>query len=204
MFQTNKNQKNMKYYLSLYLLFTLGVIQAQSINTSIGFAGFGSPIDGYYFSFDYDLKLNKTFSIAPTFTFVSNMKHKKGDYIYISETNTLKYNDLTTNWVRQAGLAEMYLYLHPLNIFKKINSEKNEMKVGMGFGISAHTHIFFNKHENEQIRVGSTYGIFPSYSARIVYNYHIKNYFFGMTLGVTDLIAYGPSLIGINFGAKLK
>ncbi len=194
----------MKYYLSIYLLFMMATTKAQSINTSIGFAGFGSPIDGYYLSFDYDIKLNKTFSIAPTFTFVSNMKNKKGSFTYLSDSNTLKYNDLTTNWVHQAGIAELYFYLHPFNIFKKINSEKNELKMGMGFGMSAYTKVFFNKHNSEDIRAGSTYGIIPSYSLKLIYNYHIKNYFFGMTLGVTDQMADGPSLIGINLGAKFK
>ena len=196
-------KKFIKFFFLLYLFFIATDIKAQSISTSLGFAGFGSPIDGYYFSFDYDIKLNKTFSIAPTFSFISNMKFAKGHYAYISETNILRYNNLKVNTARQAGLAELYVYLHPLQFFKKINLDKNELKIGFGFGISAHTFIVFHKDNNGNIALGSTYGIFPSYSSKLIYNYHLKNYFFGITLGVTDLMAYGTSLIGINLGAKL-
>ena len=192
----------MKYSFLLYLFFITTITKAQSINTSLGIAGFGSPIDGYYFSFDYEKKLTKIISIAPTFSFISNTKFKNGNFLYKSENDLIKYDNLKVNSARQAGLAELFLYIHPLSIFKNVNLKKNDLKIGFGYGISSHTFTFFRKDKDGNITMGSTYGIFASYSSRLSYNYHFNNYFCGFTLGVTDLKAYGTSLIGINLGAK--
>jgi len=194
----------MKYSFLLFLLFTTTITHAQSINTSLGIAGFGSPFDGYYFSFDYEKKLSKIISIAPTFSFISNTKFKNGDFLYKSESNLIKYDNLKNNFARQAGLAELFLYVHPLSIFKKVNLEKNDIKIGFGYGISSHTFIFFRKDKDGNITMGSTYGIFASYSSRLSYNYYFNNYFCGFTLGLTDLKAYGTSLIGVNLGVRFK
>ncbi len=192
----------MKYLFLLNLFFITTFANAQSINTSMGFAGFSSPIDGYYFSFDYEQKINNIISIAPTFSFISNMKFKNGTFTYKSENNLIKYKNLKVNAARQAGLAELFLYLHPLLIFKKNNFKKNDLKIGFGYGISSHTFVTFRKDKNGNITLGSIYGIFSSYSSRLIYNYHFKNYFCGFTLGIADLKAYGTSLIGVNLGAK--
>jgi len=172
---------------------------AQSLNSSLGFAGFGDPVDGYYFSFDISFPISKSFEVAPTFTFASNTDFDHGKFFYRTIDGLLKEEDLENNRGRQVGTAEMFIYFKPLMLFHK----DIDFKIGSGFGVSNHTYSFYVVDEEGNITLGSEYGLNYSFSLRIIYNYHIKNYYFGVVVGASDLISYGNSLIGMQFGISL-
>ncbi|MBN2638334.1 MAG: hypothetical protein JXR65_04535 [Bacteroidales bacterium] len=107
----------MKKQLLLLFLFFPSVFYAQnlSVNASVGFAGYGNPVDGYYFSFNVGMPIIKGIEVSPNFTFVSNLKNKPIEYYwnsmqgeqYIVNTDKAHGNDM-------AGLFELYLIVKPL------------------------------------------------------------------------------------------
>jgi len=199
----------MKNKLFLLLLFIPNVFYAQdiSISTSVGFAGYGNPVDGYYFSFDVGVPIIKGIEVSPNFSFVSNLKNKRIKYYwnsidgeqYIENSEKKAYsNDM-------AGLFELDLIIKPLAYFKNKKISSIDFGMGVGYGFSVYSNNYYNYRyinaTNKFIGVISENGVRQSMSVRLYYNYHIKKYYIGISAGAHDFIeGEGVSTIGLQFG----
>jgi len=181
------------------ILFIPLMINAQSINSSIGIAGFNNPINGYYFSFDIAFPISKSIEIAPTFSYYSNITFKSGEFYYRSVDQLLRQKEINDNSGEQVGTAELFIYFKPLVLFHK----KTDLKLGAGFGIGNHTKSFYRTDTNDNITAGSEYGLNTSYAARVIYNYHIHNYYFGIVMGIDAYMSGSNSLMGLQFGISM-
>jgi len=192
----------MKKFILLFLLAMNSVTFAQEIRTSVGFAGYGNPFDGLYFSFDYGIPVYNGIEIAPTFTFNTNMKYSRIQYYandYDNENYIIDKNHNSGG--RISGLFELYLLINPI---KLINSKtKQDLYLGVGYGYSFYTHNYYNYYNNQFIGVRNDSGIRNSLSTRIFYNYHFKKMFVGINFGAVDLLDDGNSILGIQIGKKL-
>ncbi len=190
----------------LILLLTLAInslIFAQEIRTSIGFAGYGNPFDGLYFSFDYGIPVYNGIEIAPTFTFNTNMKYSRIKYYRNDYDNENYIIDKKLNsGGKISGLFELYLLINPIKLIH--NNSKQDLYLGVGYGYSFYNHNYYNFDENNKfIGVLNDSGIRNSLSTRIFYNYHIKKLFVGINFGLVDLLDEGNSILGVQFGTKL-
>jgi hypothetical protein len=71
----------MKKILFILLLVSQLGFSQNTIRFSSGFAGYGNPFDGYYFSSDIGFDIIKGIQIAPTFTFeTSSLKKRQITY----------------------------------------------------------------------------------------------------------------------------
>jgi len=201
----------MKKILIILFAFTLQTTIAQdiSIRTSAGFAGYGTPFDGVYFSFDVGFPIIDGVEIAPTFTFASNFENHKVKY-YWNDINPKQYiiNDNKNSGGKLSGLFELYLVLNPFKLFPKKQISKTDFGMGFGYGLSYYSHNYYNYNSpngnHDFVGIMSETGIRKSASVKLFYNYHFKKYFIGINLGAIDLIhGEGQSLLGLQFGARL-
>ncbi|MBE0651884.1 MAG: hypothetical protein IH595_13730 [Bacteroidales bacterium] len=198
----------MKNKLLLLLLFIPNVFYAQdvSIGTSVGFAGYGSPVDGYYFSFNVGVPIIKGIEVSPNFTFVSNLKNKPIEYYwnsidgeqYIINTEKAHGNDM-------AGLIELDLIVKPFAYFRNKKISSIDFGMGAGYGFSVYSDNYYNYRDinatSQFVGTISKNGVRSSASVRLYYNYHFKKYYVGITAGMHDFIeGEGVSTIGLQFG----
>lgn len=197
-----------KKLLLLLLLFIPGMFYAQniSISTSVGFAGYGSPVDGYYFSSNVGIPVIKGIEISPNFTFVSDLKNKPIKYYWNSiDEEQYIVNSEKSHGSKMAGLFELELIVKPFAYFMNKKLSSIDFGMGVGYGFSIYSNNYYNYRDinstNTFIGVISENGIRQSMSVRLYYNYHFKKYYVGIIAGVHDFIeGEGVSTIGLQFG----
>ena len=197
------------YYLLVLLLVSTSLLKAQnlSIRTSTGFAGFGTPVDGYYFSFDVGIPVFKGVEIAPTFAFLSKTKHKEFKMAwYQDDFQTDRYNyDLGESiaWA-MGGTMKLYLILNPFKWLPNQKWNKVDFGIGPGYGLTMYSTNYFLFDADKELRVAiSNSGIKPTLSQfKVFYNYHFKKCFVGVLFGV-DEIWEEVTMMGLQFGIKV-
>ncbi len=193
----------------LLLMSQLGYTQDLSIRTSAGFAGYGSPVDGIYFSFDIGVPIIKGVQIAPSFTFTSNLDYNRIKYFW-NDIHPQQYiiNKDKDSGGKLAGIFELQLVVNPFKYFKNKNVSKIDFGIGAGYGLSFYAHNYYNysspNGNNDFVGVINNSGIRKSASVRMFYNYHFKKFFMGINLGVVDFIeGEGASILGLQFGVNI-
>ena len=188
--------------LALLLTLTTNLFsQEVKITTDYGFAGYGNPVDGYAFSFDVGIPLFKSVEIDPSFSFYSNVKNGEIDYFW-------NKNELSTTIDEKVSgkmAADMLLYIN-VNPFVWFNNSKLnnvDFGIGVGYGLKVFSNYHY-EYENKVTSIITKAGIASSLSAKLYYNYHIKNYFIGAMIGVKELNDEGVSIISFRFGIKLN
>ena len=176
-----------------------------TLSTYAGAAGFGSPIDGYFFSFDIEIPVVKGIGIAPTFTNCSNIKHREVFYNWIInegiETSIEPNEKISGNIL---STYELYILLHPLKLIYNSSKKSNkDFGLGIGYGIKSFEHHVFSFIDDEISGVQEEFGIRHNLSTKIYYNQHYKKYFIGIVLGIIDLSSDANSIIGFQFGANI-
>ena len=178
-----------------------------TIRLSTGFAGYGNPFDGFYFSSDIGFKIFKGVQIAPTFTFeTSSLKNQQIKY-YSNEIDGEEYiiNKNKNSGEKSAGLIELYLLINPFKYSKNKKINSIDFGIGAGYGYSIYSDNYYNYSNQSGDFVGITHksGVRNSYSFKIFYNYHIKTYALGVIFAATDLYDEGTSILGIQLSKTL-
>jgi len=199
--------------LLLLIIFIAQFTNAQdvTIRTNVGFAGYGNPFDGYYFSFDVGIPIVKGVSVAPTFTFATNYDYKRIDYSKsfpgLTSPSEETINSTNNRGGKMSGLFEVYCLINPLQFLKNRKFSRHEFAIGAGYGMSVYNHNYyqFDVIDNTNtISVLNKSGIRSSFSVKAFYNYYFRHYFVGINIGAIDFInGEGVSLLGIQFGIKL-
>jgi hypothetical protein len=201
-------------YLFLFISIITSIItysQDISINTSAGFAVYGNPFDGYYFSSNISFPIIKGVDISPSFMFMSNNTNYNKVTYYWNTIHEEQYiiNDEKSNGSDSSGLFELFLIIKPLKYIKNDKISKIDFGIGTGYGISIYSEIHYNYNDlypnDGLVGVISKNGIRQSMSIKSYYNYHIKKYHLGISIGLHDFIdsGEGASTVGIQFGIKL-
>ena len=193
-------------FFIMLLVSQLGFSQ-NTIRLNTGFAGYGTPIDGYYFSSDIGFEILKGIQIAPTFTFeTSSLKNQQIKY-YKNKIDGEEYiiNKNKNSGEKSAGLIEQYLLINPFKYFKNKKINSIDFGIGAGYGYSIYSDNYYNYSNQSGDFVGIIHksGVRNSYSFKIFYNYHIKTYALGVIFGVTDLYDEGTSILGIQLSKTL-
>jgi len=197
----------MKKILFILLFASQLSFSQNSIRLSSGFAGYGNPFDGYYFSSDIGFNILKGVQIAPTFTFVTSSLKKQQIEYYKNDISGKEYivNKNKYSGSKSAGLIEMYLLINPFKYLKNKKMNSVDFGIGAGYGMSIYSDNYYNYNEQSGNFVGIIHknGIRNSYSFKVFYNYHIKTYALGIVFGATDLYDEGVSILGIQLSKKL-
>jgi len=201
-----------KFFKIITLIFFIvsnQTIKAQDslyVRVNTGFAGYFTPVDGYYFSFDLGIPVVKGIEIAPTFTFETNQNFKEIDFYLNNWENTQDIeNEKKINSGQISGLVELYVFVKPLTYIKNKKITQTDFGIGVGYGFTFYSknNYFFEENGN-LISVKNQSGRGKSFSAKTYYNYHIKNYFIGLVFGINSFYFDDPiSTFGLQFGVKL-
>lgn len=203
----------MKNILLFILIVTsvLSYSQDISITTSAGFAGYGDPFEGYYFSSDISFPILKGVAVAPSFIFMSNNKNFNKVTYYWNTIHDEQYiiNDKKSNGNKSSSLFELFLIIKPLKYIKNDKISEIDFSIGAGYGLSIYSEIYYNYNDlypdDGLVGIISKNGIRQSMSLKSDYNYHIKKCYLGISFGLHDFIdgGEGATTVGIQFGIKL-
>jgi len=195
-------------FLILFLFITLGkVLIAQNsicIRTSAGAAGFGNPLDGYYFSFDIGIPIIKGLELAPTFTNCSNISHRDVSYYWTYNEGvetTIKPDDYLSGNI--LSTYELYLIANPFKWIRNPKLNKVDIGLGIGYGLKAYKHYVYSFIGKDISGIQENFGTRQNFSAKFFYNHHYKKFFLGFIVGIVDLSQDANSIIGLQFGVKI-
>jgi len=195
-----------RIFFILFLVSQLSFSQS-TIRLSTGFAGYGNPFDGYYFSSDLGFDVLKGIQIAPTFTFETYSLKKQQIYYYKNDIDGKEYiiNKHKNSAEKTAGLIEMYVLINPFKYFKNKKTNAIDFGIGAGYGLSAYSDNYYNYDNASGNFVGIIHksGVRNSLSFKVFYNYHFKRYALGIIFGATDLLDEGVSIFGIQLSKVL-
>ncbi len=197
----------MKKIFFITLLISQLTFSQNTIRLNTGFAGYGNPFDGYYFSTDIGFEILNGIQIAPTFTFeTSSLKKQQIEY-YKNDIDGKEYfiNKNRNNGEKSAGLIEIYLLVNPFKYFKNKKINSIDFGIGAGYGYSIYSDNYYNYSNPSGDFIGIIHksGVRNSYSFKIFYNYHIKSYALGVIFGATDLHDDGVSIFGFQLSKML-
>lgn len=203
----------MKYFILFIVLISSNLTYSQdtSLTTGAGFAGYGNPFDGYYFSSNINFPIIKGVDLSPSFIFLSNNTNYNKVTYYWNTFNDEQYiiNENKSSGNKSSGLFELFLIIKPLKYIKNDKISEIDFGIGTGYGLSIYSEIYYNYNDlypdNGLIGVISKNGIRQSMSLKSYYNYYIKKYYLGISIGLHDFIddGEGISTVGIQFGIKL-
>ena len=189
----------------LLLFFAIAALSFQAtaqvnLRTSTGFAGYGSPIDGFFFSFDIGFPTVKGIEVNPSFTFHTNAKHE--DLFYFLDGSVAETSITETTTGSLAGDLELFVTINPFRWLKNEKWNKVDFGIGAGYGVKIFSEYRYY-HYDGGIDMRMKSGIMSTYSAKMFYNYHFKKYYLGVVLGAKELNDDGVSILGLQFGLSL-
>ncbi len=196
-------KKNKIIFIVLIASFTFLQASAQKVNfrSNIGFAGYGSPVDGYFFSFDIGIPIIKSIEIDPSFSFYSHIKNKEISYIQNDSETVTTISESIGGYL--AGDMQLFININPFKWFKNEKLSKTDFGMGAGYGIKVFSDYYYAYNNNSVTSIRTKAGVTGSLSAKMFYNYHINNYFIGAIIGIKELDDEGISIIGLQFGISL-
>ena len=192
-------------FLLLFVLILSSNIKSQDfkLTSSVGFAGYGTPFDGYFFSFDIGIPVVKSVEIVPTFSFYSRIKHDDLSFSWdtLNGFNTY-YGNIDSGEI--SGSFEVFIYINPFKWLKQEKLNKTDFGIGFGYGLRTISHYYYNVDDNNNIvSMIIEAGLGLSYSTKMYYNYHFNKCFLGVALGAVNLNDESNTLIAIQFGVKI-
>lgn len=194
--------------LILFFCFFLNanVIYSQefTLKASAGFAGVGSPFDGYYFSCDIGVPVTRGIEIAPTFTSCSDITHSEIYYNWDSYTNEVKtnINDFSDGYL--ASYYELFVLAKPLKWIDKPKSNKFDLGIGVGYGLKSFVVYNYSFIDDKLSGIIEKKGIRQNFSARGFINVNYEKYLLGLVLGAQDLSDEANSILGLQICVRIE
>ncbi len=194
--------KKSVFFLMILMFFASNSRAQNNIRISTGFAGFGNPFDGFYYSCDIDIKTFKGIQIAPVFTYETSatggniyyyQNKDEGEQSFKSQNNS--------SGGKTSSLIELFVIINPFKYFKNKKLTDLDFGIGAGYGINFFTDLYYNidNRSNELAGTIQRTGNRESLSFRLFYNYQFKKFSCGIIAGATDILGEGVSIIGVQF-----
>ncbi len=199
----------------LVLLFTIGSVYAQNLQTtvSLGFSGDGTPFDGVFTAADVNIPISiKGVSLNPSFSFQANRLFQ-GDYYYSYDSEgafvTCILDNRPSQHVVMSGDLVLFANINPFKWLKSKKWNCVDMGIGAAYGMqvySAHDYMEMRKPEDGSFlgyHVKVRGGVSDTFALKAYYNYHINRYFIGLQIGMRGMKESAFSTMALQFGIQM-
>ncbi len=183
--------KKLFFFVSLLVgLITSANAQKWSVHYSLGPAAYADLGDGITFSTGIEYRVSPAFSIAPTYTYASDLSAKGPSYYrwkyseIVDASSNPPGSDSDYSGRDESNSFRVMMYFHPLALFSD-KARRSDLALGAGFGFWSGNSLAYDlapdpSHPRfEYAEYSHGWNFVPV----IYYRYHTRKVFYGMRLG---------------------